>query len=121
MSLASALGVERNAVRVIGATLGAGYGGKDESRLSVIAAELARRAGKPVKIEATREEEFLAGRKRHSTETTVKVGVKNDGSVTAVHATTLMDTGAYLASGPGVVQASGSRCALSISLPECAV
>ena len=107
MSLASALGVERDAVRVIGATLGAGYGGKDESRLSVITAELARRAGKPVKIEATREEEFVAGRKRHSTETTVKIGVTNDGEITAIHATTLMDTGAYLASGPGVVRRAG--------------
>ena len=107
MSLASALGVERDSVRVIGATLGAGYGGKDESRLSVITAELARRAGKPVKIEATRAEEFVAGRKRHSTETTVKVGVKNDGTITAIHATTLMDTGAYLASGPGVVRRAG--------------
>ena len=117
MSLASALGVRREQVRVIGATLGAGYGGKDESRLSVISAELARRAGKPVKVEATREEEFVAGRKRHSTETTVKVGVQNDGTVTAIHATTLMDTGAYLASGPGVVRRAGQaalylyRCA----------
>ena len=117
LSLASALGIERDDVRVVGATLGAGFGGKDESRLSVIAAELARRAGKPVKIEATREEEFVAGRKRHSTETTVKVGVKNDGTITAIHATTLMDTGAYLASGPGVVRRAGQaalylyRCA----------
>ena len=117
MNLASALGVQRDNVRVIGATLGAGFGGKDESRLSVIAAELARRAGRPVKIEATREEEFVAGRKRHSTETTVKVGVKNDGAVTAIHQTTLMDTGAYLASGPGVVRRAGQaalylyRCA----------
>lgn len=107
MSLASALGIERDAVRVIGATLGAGFGGKDESRLSVIAAELARRAGKPVKIEATREEEFVAGRKRHSTETTLKIGVKNDGAITAIHQTTLMDTGAYLASGAGVVRRAG--------------
>ena len=117
LSLASALGIERDDVRVVGATLGAGFGGKDESRLSVIAAELARRAGKPVKIEATREEEFVAGKKRHSTETTVKVGVKNDGTITAIHATTLMDTGAYLASGPGVVRRAGQaalylyRCA----------
>ncbi len=117
LSLASALRVHRDDVRVIGATLGAGFGGKDESRLSVIAAELARRAGRPVKLEATREEEFVAGRKRHSTETTVKVGVKNDGTVTSIHATTLMDTGAYLASGPGVVRRAGQaalylyRCA----------
>ena len=107
MSLASALGIERDSVRVIGATLGAGFGGKDESRLSVIAAELARRAGKPVKIEATRVEEFVAGRKRHSTETTLKIGAKNDGTITAIHQTTLMDTGAYLASGPGVVRRAG--------------
>ena len=107
MNLASALSIERNAVRVIGAALGAGFGGKDESRLSVITAELARRADRPVKIEATREEEFVAGRKRHSTETTVKVGVKNDGTITAIHQTTLMDTGAYLASGPGVVRRAG--------------
>jgi len=117
LSLASALGIERDKVRVVGATLGAGFGGKDESRLSVIAAELARRAGRPVKMEATREEEFVAGRKRHSTETTVKVGVTNDGTITAIHATTLMDTGAYLASGPGVVRRAGQaalylyRCA----------
>ena len=117
LSLASALGVERDNVRVVGATLGAGFGGKDESRLSVIAAELARRAGKPVKIEATREEEFVAGRKRHSTETTVKIGVTDDGEITAIHTTTLMDTGAYLASGPGVVRRAGQgalylyRCA----------
>ena len=117
LSLASALGVRREDVRVIGATLGAGFGGKDESRLSVIAAELARRAGRPVKIEATREEEFVAGRKRHPTETTVKVGVKDDGTVTAIHQSTLMDTGAYLASGPGVVRRAGQaalylyRCA----------
>ncbi len=117
LSLASALGIDRDNVRVVGATLGAGFGGKDESRLSVIAAELARRTGKPVKIEATREEEFVAGRKRHSTETTVKVGVKSDGTITAIHATTLMDTGAYLASGPGVVRRAGQaalylyRCA----------
>ncbi len=107
LSIASALGVERDAVRVIGATLGAGYGGKDETRLSVITAELARRSGKPVKIELSREEEFIAGRKRHSTETTVKIGVTDDGTITAIHATTLMDTGAYLASGPGAVRRAG--------------
>ena len=117
LNLALALGIERERVRVIGPTMGAGYGNKDETRLSVIAAALAMRAGKPVKIEASREEEFVAGRKRHSTETTLKIGVTNDGEITAIHATTLMDTGAYLSSGPGVVRRAGQgalylyRCA----------
>ena len=107
LMLSIALGVELDNVRVIGVSMGAGYGNKDETRLSVLTAILARRAGRPVKIEATREEEFVAGRHRHATITTVKMGVKNDGTVTAVHATTIMDTGAYLSSGPGVVRRAG--------------
>ena len=107
LMLSIALGVPVENVRVIGPHMGAGYGNKDETRLSVITAELARRAGRPVKIEATREEEFIAGRHRHATITTLKMGVKRDGTVTAVHATTIMDTGAYLSSGPGVVRRAG--------------
>ena len=107
LSIALALDIPKESVRVIGPTMGAGYGNKDESRLSMICILLAQRAGKPVKIELTREEEFVAGRKRHATETTVKVGVKNDGTVTAIHASTIMDTGAYLSSGPGVVRRAG--------------
>ena len=107
LMLSIALGVDLENVRVIGVNMGAGYGNKDETRLSVLAAILARRAGRPVKIEATREEEFVAGRHRHATITNVRMGVKNDGRVTAVHATTIMDTGAYLSSGPGVVRRAG--------------
>ena len=115
--LALALGVPRENVRVVGVSMGAGYGGKDETRLSVLAAILARRAGKPVKIEASRHEEFVAGRRRHGVTTTVKMGVRRDGEITAVHAKTVMDTGAYLSSGPGVIRRAGQaalylyRCA----------
>ncbi len=117
LSLALTLGIRREDVRVIGPHMGAGYGNKDETRLAAITAILARRAGRPVKIEFTREEEFIAGRSRHATTTKVKVGVRNDGTITAIHATTIMDTGAYLSSGPGVVRRAGQgalylyRCA----------
>ena len=107
LSLSLSLGIPRDNVRVIGPHMGAGYGNKDESRLSAITAILARRAGRPVKIELTREEEFVAGRHRHATTTKLRVGVTNDGTVTAVHATTIMDTGAYLSSGPGVIRRAG--------------
>lgn len=115
--LALALGVPRENVRVVGVSMGAGYGGKDETRLSVLAAILARRARKPVRIEASRHEEFVAGRRRHGVTTTVKMGVTRDGEITAVHAKTVMDTGAYLSSGPGVIRRAGQgalylyRCA----------
>ena len=80
--------------------MGAGYCNKDELVCRFITAVLAQRAGRPVKIEATREEEIVAGRHRHGTFTTVMMGVKSDGAVTAVHAITVMDTGAYLSSAP---------------------
>ena len=107
LAISLALGIPLEHVRVVGPPLGAGYGNKDETRLAAITAVLAQRAGRPVKIELTREEEFVAGRHRHATETTIKVGVKTDGTITAIHATTVMDTGAYLASGPGVVRRAG--------------
>ncbi len=116
-TLSTALNIPRYKVRVLGLNMGAGYGSKDESRLSAITAILAQRAGQPVKIELTRSEEFVAGRHRHSTITTIRMGVTNEGEVTAVHATTIMDTGAYLSSGPGVIRRAGQgalylyRCA----------
>ena len=117
LNLSLSLGIPRENVRVIGPHMGAGYGNKDETRLAAITAILARRAGRPVKIEFTREEEFIAGRSRHATMTKVRVGVRQDGTITAIHATTIMDTGAYLSSGPGVIRRAGQgalylyRCA----------
>ncbi len=117
LSLSLSLGIPRENVHVVGPHMGAGYGNKDETRLSAITAILARRAGRPVKIELSREEEFVAGRHRHATTTKIRVGVTNDGTITAVHATTIMDTGAYLSSGPGVIRRAGQgalylyRCA----------
>ncbi|HJO81162.1 MAG: molybdopterin-dependent oxidoreductase [SAR202 cluster bacterium] len=116
-TLSTALNIPRDSVRVVGLNMGAGFGSKDESRLSAITAVLAQRSGRPVKIELTRSEEFVAGRHRHSTITTIRMGVISDGEVTAVHATTIMDTGAYLSSGPGVIRRAGQgalylyRCA----------
>ena len=105
--LASALGLSPNNIAVVGPAMGAGYGSKDETRTSVMAALLSIRTGRPVKLELDREEEFLAGRRRHSTYTEIKMGLKKDGTITAVHAKTIMDTGAYLSSGPGVVRRAG--------------
>ena len=106
-ALAGALGLDSRRVRVIGPFLGAGYGNKDETRLSGIAAVLAQRAGRPVRCEFTREEEFIAGRVRHAAKIHLRVGFKSDGSITAIEANAILDTGAYLASGAGVARRAG--------------
>ena len=106
-ALAGALSVPASRVRVVGPYMGGGYGNKDESRLASLAAVLAQRAGRPVRLEYSRQEEFVAGRVRHAARIKMKVGVKNDGSITAIYADALLDTGAYLSSGPGVARRTG--------------
>ena len=106
-ALAGALSIPVSRVRVVGPYMGGGYGNKDESRLASLAAVLAQRAGRPVRLEYSRQEEFVAGRVRHAARIKMKVGVKNDGSITAIYADALLDTGAYLSSGPGVARRTG--------------
>ena len=102
--LAAALGISPEKIRVVGPPLGAGYGNKDESRCAVLAAILSRKAGRPVRLEYSRYQEFVAGRVRHSAVIELTVGLKHSGEITAISNKTLMNTGAYLASGAGVLR-----------------
>ncbi|HWP58143.1 MAG TPA: xanthine dehydrogenase family protein molybdopterin-binding subunit [Candidatus Acidoferrales bacterium] len=93
-------------VRVVGMYMGAGFGSKDESRLAAITALAARKAGRPVRIGYTREEELAFGKWRHATVTRIKMGLKRDGSITAIDAKSVLNTGPY-APGFGVAQRLG--------------
>ena len=106
-TLANALDLPLGRVRVVGPYLGGGFGNKDESRLAALAAVLAQRAERPVRIEYSRGDEFIAGRVRHAARLKTKIGLKQDGSITAIHTTAVLDTGAYLSSGPGVARRTG--------------
>ena len=99
--LSGALGIPEEKIRVVGPHFGAGYGAKDESRCAMLAAVLARKAGRPVRLEYSRYQEFVAGRVRHGAVIDLKVGLKRSGEITAIDNRTLMNTGAYLASGAG--------------------
>ena len=107
VALARALDIPADKVQLIGPFLGGGFGNKDESRLAAIAALLSQRAGQPVRIEFSREDEFIAGRTRHAGRIELKVGVKRDGTITAIQGTSTLNTGAYAASGPGVARRAG--------------
>ena len=107
VALARALDIPADKVQLIGPFLGGGFGNKDESRLAALAALLSQRAGQPVRIEFSREDEFVAGRTRHAGRIELKVGVKRDGTVTAIQGTSTLNTGAYAASGPGVARRAG--------------
>lgn len=104
--LAKIFALPHDQVRVIAAYLGGGFGSKDETRLGPITALLARKAGKPVRMGYTREEELGYGKWRHATTTRIRMGLKRDGAITAIDATSALNTGPY-APGYGVASRLG--------------
>ena len=93
--LAKVFGLPHDHVRVIGAYFGGGFGSKDETRLAALTALLARKAGQPVRMGYTREEELAFGKWRHPTATRIRMGLKRDGSITAMESRSVLNTGPY--------------------------
>jgi len=94
--IASALKMPLSNVRVISHYMGGGFGSKQEAgKYSVMAALLARKTGRPVKLFLTREETFLSMGNRAAHIMKLKAGVKKDGTLTALQLTVLGEVGAY--------------------------
>ena len=93
--LAPVLGLPIKRIRVIKPRIGGGFGGKQEVLIEDVAAHLTIATKRPVRLEYTREEEFIAARSRHPMKVKLKTGVKMDGTITANEMVILTDTGAY--------------------------
>jgi len=101
--IAKVLGLPLNKVEIILPHVGGAFGGKlDAFQHEFVCALLAMKTGRPVKMVYDRVEEFCAGRTRHPAIIDLKVGVKNDGRLTAIQGKVILDTGAYASHGPGV-------------------
>jgi xanthine dehydrogenase YagR molybdenum-binding subunit len=75
--------------------MGGGFGSKlTAGKYAIIAALLARRAARPVKLFLTREETYLAVGNRPPSNMTLKAVVKKDGSLTALDFTCIGTGGA---------------------------
>jgi len=103
-TISQVLGMPEDDIRVRMAVIGGAFGGKEDSNMAVLAALAAWKSRCAVKIVNTREESMLAHPKRHPARLYYKVGVKNDGVITALQARVYMDTGAYASYGPAVAQ-----------------
>lgn len=82
-ALAEALNVNHDQVRVIVRDTGGGFGGKHVADVAVATARLARAAGRPVKLQWTREEEFTWAYFRPAAIIDVTAGATSDGQITA--------------------------------------
>lgn len=115
---ASVLDVPPNRVRVVAPYIGGGFGGKtDALHHELAAAHLARKTGRPVRFELTREEVFYAHRGRHPVKMRLKTGVKNDGTITACHLQTWLDGGAYGSYGVASLYYTGALNPVTYKIP----
>ncbi len=102
------LGIRHNDVRVIAPHVGGGFGSKAGVTMEIIAAAIATRVqGHPVKVLWNREREFYNTYQRLGVVARLKVGVKKDGRITALHHELYWDAGAYVEYGANVVNAVG--------------
>ncbi len=98
--LAEALGITGDRVRVLQPPVGGNFGrGLDLYPIDVIAALLARRAGRPVKIVFDRIEEFVASPTREPCVIHMRTAADADGRLVARDAHVVIDNGAYVSWG----------------------
>ncbi len=94
--IAKDLGLPLSKVRVICKYMGAGFGNKNQAQdYDLMTAVLAKVTGQPVKLEFTREDDFIGMHGRWSSEQHYKIGVKKDGTITAVDLDAVTNMGAY--------------------------
>jgi CO/xanthine dehydrogenase Mo-binding subunit len=102
------LGLSHKDVRVIAPYVGGGFGGKAGVSMEILAAALATAVqGNPVKVIWSRAQEFYNTYQRQGLIAKTKIGVKKDGTITALKQELYWDAGAYVEYGANVVNAAG--------------
>jgi putative selenate reductase molybdopterin-binding subunit len=94
-ALADIFDLPPDKVRVFCERVGGGFGGKQEMFVEDILALGALKTGRPVKLELTREEQFISTSTRHPMRVSVNAGADESGKLTALQLDVLSNTGAY--------------------------
>ncbi|MEE9199519.1 MAG: molybdopterin cofactor-binding domain-containing protein [Dehalococcoidia bacterium] len=105
--IAPALNLDMNKVRVVQASIGGGFGRKDDITVEIHVGLLALKTRRPVRLVYTREDSLIANTKRHPMLMKFRTGARSDGRLTFVDGDIYGDTGAYASLGPFVVKKAG--------------
>ena len=104
--LSTILDIPISKIKVVPLEIGGGFGGKIPIYQEPVAALLSKKTGNPVKIIMTRKEVFESTGPTPGGYTYVKIGVKNNGKITAMQAELAFEAGGY----PGSPVGMGSLC-----------
>lgn len=105
------LGLADHQVRVICQYMGGGFGNKNQNQdADLIAATLSRRTGAPVLLEMSRQEDWLGVHGRWPTVQDYRIGVTEDGTVTAMQLNAYSGMGPYRKNSGGISGMEGYAC-----------
>ncbi len=97
------LGLTEDRVRIVCRYMGGGFGNKNQNQdTDLIAAMLAKAADAPVVVELSRKEDWLGMHGRWPTVQDYRVGVKDDGTVTAIQLRGYSGMGGYRKNSGGI-------------------
>jgi len=118
--MSAAFGLPHASIRVHVPYVGGGFGGKAGLGLEPLAYVLSRAAGgRPVKVVATREEEFNTLPSRQGLHSTIEIGCSKDGKIRALKSTYVWDAGAYADYGVNIGRAAAYSGGGPYSIPNC--
>ncbi|HUF92824.1 MAG TPA: molybdopterin cofactor-binding domain-containing protein, partial [Candidatus Limnocylindria bacterium] len=101
--VADVLDLPHSRVRLEGAYLGGGFGGKEDVTVECLLGLLVWKTRRPVALVFSREESFIGHGKRHPYVLRYRTGATRAGDLTAVEAELVSDSGAYAALSPWVL------------------
>src|SRR3990170_3902235 len=101
--VAEILQLPHGRVRLEGAYLGGGFGGKEDVTVECLLGLLVWKTRRPVRLVFSREESFIGHGKRHPYVMRYRTGAARDGALTALEAELISDSGAYAALSPWVL------------------
>src|SRR5256714_215014 len=118
-ALAKTLEMTPAHIRVIATPNGGGFGGKsDPFNHEIVVSKLSMLTKRPVKITLTREEVFYCHRGRHPVLMKSRIGVKRDGSITALDFQSFLDGGAYGSYGVASTFYTGALQTVTYEVPR---
>lgn len=104
--IADMLALPHDKVSATGTPVGGSYGGKDELTVQPIAALLAWKSQRPVRLHLSRPHSVTLGVKRHPMRIRMRTGCDKAGRLLFQQVDILADTGAYATHGPEVLDAA---------------
>jgi putative selenate reductase molybdopterin-binding subunit len=109
-ALCGIFGLDPAKVRVFCERMGGGFGAKQEMLVEDIVALAVIKTGAPIKLEFTREEQFIGATTRHPMRVRIKAGARRDGRLTAMQMHIVSNTGAYGNHGRHVLYHACGEC-----------